>query len=102
MALFVVGGAMGGALWLGRVTSFPFAQPYIRHQAPKLLTFEELIALSKHPTPSGALAAKYDALWTRPIVSNEAYYAQARPRQPNGPPLGVEVVELTPGQRVEL
>lgn len=60
----------------------------LKYQAPEFLTFDELKALSEQPYPTGSLRAKYNALWTRPIISNEAYYRGARPHRPSSPELG--------------
>lgn len=62
--------------------------PPVRYQAPELLTFEDILALSEKPYPSGATRPTYDALWTTPIISNEAYYRGVQPRKPSSPDLG--------------
>ena len=67
----------------------PSPEPsFICFQAPVFLTFDELVALSADPHPSGAIRGKYDALWSTPIISNEAYYAGAKPRAPSSAALG--------------
>jgi len=53
---------------------------YIRYQEPELLSYEELVSLSKNPYPSTNLQTKIDKLFTTPIISNEAYYSGVKPR----------------------
>ncbi len=68
--------------------SFAFIKLFVRYQAPEFLTFEELKALSKNPTPRGFLSKKLQKLWTTPIISNEAYYEGTRPVSRKNPNLG--------------
>lgn len=60
----------------------------VRYQGPQFLSVEELKALSADPFPEGSVRERYSALWTTPIISNEAYYDGARPRKPSHPELG--------------
>lgn len=59
-----------------------------RYQAPEFLTYEELVTLSKNPTPGGELGKKVEKLLNTPIISNEAYFRGARPKKPLAPRLG--------------
>ncbi|MBI4358915.1 MAG: endonuclease/exonuclease/phosphatase family protein [Candidatus Omnitrophica bacterium] len=60
----------------------------VRYSTPELLSFDELISLSKNPYPSGPLLIKLKKLWTTPIISNEAYYRGVRPPARRNPELG--------------
>src|SRR3989338_2581594 len=64
------------------------SEEFTRYQAPEFLTFEELRALSANPYPTGHVRQKFEDLWTMTIISNEAYFAGARPHRPFSPPLG--------------
>ena len=68
--------------------SAPQPPALLESQAPAFLTFAELKQLTDTPYPTGALRQKYEALWTTPIISNEASLAGTRPRQPTSPELG--------------
>ncbi len=61
---------------------------FVRYSAPEFLTFNELVSLSKNPSPTGALNAKLEKLWKTPIVSNEAYLDGALPTRRAHPKLG--------------
>jgi len=75
--------------WSVRAPAGPRPVPKpMRQQGPEFLNFEELKALSANPYPTGAIRSKYDALWTTPIVSNEAYKRGARPLKLSDPSLG--------------
>ncbi|MBM3811388.1 MAG: hypothetical protein FJW20_07100 [Acidimicrobiia bacterium] len=64
------------------------AQDYVGYQQPPLLSWEELRQIGeKDPMPK-ALAAKVDSLLATPFISNEAYYAGAKPLRPDLPLLG--------------
>jgi endonuclease/exonuclease/phosphatase family metal-dependent hydrolase len=61
---------------------------FVRFSKPEFLSFDELVeAEQKDPLPP-ELAKKLETLVTTPIVSNEAYYAGARPKRPSSPELG--------------
>lgn len=62
--------------------STPAAETWVRHSAPELLTFDELVALSQTAKPEGELDERLRRLLYTPFVSNEAYYAGARPHRP--------------------
>jgi hypothetical protein len=55
---------------------------------PKLLTFEELVELEKTDEPSKQLAARLDQLLRTPFLSNEAFYAGAKPKRPSSEAMG--------------
>ncbi len=61
---------------------------FIKVQSPELLTYPELVRLSRYPNPGGALSAKVDQLFTTPIINNEAHYTGYKPRRPVQPELG--------------
>jgi endonuclease/exonuclease/phosphatase family metal-dependent hydrolase len=46
------------------------------------------VELSQQDTPDNAVAAKLDHLLTTPFVSNEAYFAGAKPKRPSSETLG--------------
>ena len=50
-----------------------------RFQGTEFLSFEELKVLARRPRPEGALKQKLDRFFSRPIVSNEAWYSGMRP-----------------------
>lgn len=60
----------------------------IRYQAPEFLTHGELVILSSNPEPGGALGEKVNKLLNTPVISNEAYFQGARPKQLKDPRLG--------------
>lgn len=62
--------------------------PLTRYQAPDLLSYDELVALSEDPYPEGPLAKKIERLFTTPFLSNEATLAGAKPRRPVDPRIG--------------
>jgi len=61
---------------------------YIRVSAPKPLTFDELVELEKIDKPNAKLAARLDQLLHTPFLSNEAFYAGAKPNRPSSEALG--------------
>jgi endonuclease/exonuclease/phosphatase family metal-dependent hydrolase len=63
-------------------------EDYVRLSTPKLLTFEELVELEKTDEPSKQLAARLDQLLRTPFLSNEAYYAGAKPKRPSSQAMG--------------
>jgi len=63
-------------------------EEYIRVSAPKPLTFDELVELEKIDQPNAKLAARLDQLLHTPFLSNEAFYAGAKPNRPSSEALG--------------
>jgi len=63
-------------------------EDYVRLSTPKLLTFEELVELEKTDEPSKQLAARLDQLLRTPFLSNEAFYAGAKPKRPSSEAMG--------------
>ena len=63
-------------------------EEYIRVSAPKPLTFDELVELEKIDKPNAKLAARLDQLLHTPFLSNEAFYAGAKPNRPSSEALG--------------
>jgi len=63
-------------------------EDYVRLSTPKLLTFEELVELEKTDEPSKELAARLDQLLHTPFLSNEAFYAGAKPKRPSSEAMG--------------
>jgi len=80
------------------------AQDYIRHSAPDLFTYEELVALSEDEEIEPALAAKLNRITTTPFLSNEAHYRGAKPHVPEVDSLGpsMNVVFWNIGRGVHL
>ena len=66
----------------------PGKEDYVRLSTPKLLTFEELVELEKTDEPSEQLADRLDQLLRTPFLSNEAFYAGAKPKRPSSEALG--------------
>jgi endonuclease/exonuclease/phosphatase family metal-dependent hydrolase len=62
-------------------------QDYIRSQQPDLFAYEELIRLDAE-SEDPVLRAKLATITTTPFLSNEAWYAGARPHRPQVPGLG--------------
>lgn len=58
------------------------------HSGPEYLSYVELIHLSSHPQPGGALEKKMEHLLNTPFISNEAYLRGAKPRKFKDPKLG--------------
>jgi endonuclease/exonuclease/phosphatase family metal-dependent hydrolase len=63
-------------------------EKYVRLSAPDLLTFDELVQLEKVDTPSAELVTRLDQLLHTPFLSNEAFYAGAKPNRPSSDSLG--------------
>jgi endonuclease/exonuclease/phosphatase family metal-dependent hydrolase len=63
-------------------------EDYVRLSTPKLLTFEELVELEKTDEPSKQLADRLDQLLRTPFLSNEAFYAGAKPKRPSSEAMG--------------
>ena len=56
---------------------------YVKYQAPEMFSYEELVTLSNTDPLDSKLADKLKLLTTTPFVSNEAYYAGAKPHKPS-------------------
>jgi hypothetical protein len=54
---------------------------YVRYHEPSIFSYEELVAIGKQDPMPVDLAQKVQTLRTTRFISNEAYYAGARPRQ---------------------
>jgi len=65
-----------------------FSQPGPRFQGTEFLSFEELKRLVASPKPGGALEAKLSRFFSRPIISNEAWYSGRRPARAQNETLG--------------
>jgi len=75
-------------IFLGSHSGWAAEADYVRFAKPNFLTFDELVTLEQQdPAPPG-LVEKLERLLTTPIVSNEAYYAGAKPKRPFSPELG--------------
>ncbi len=59
-----------------------------RFQGTEFLSFDELKHLATDPKPGGALAQKLDRFFSRPILSNEAWYAGKRPTRAQNEVMG--------------
>jgi endonuclease/exonuclease/phosphatase family metal-dependent hydrolase len=53
-----------------------------RAAAPALLSFDELVELSRTAEPAGPLAERLAALLSTPFIDNTAHFAGTRPRRP--------------------
>ena len=68
---------------------------YVRLQQPRMLTYDELVALGTSNKVSGGLGDKLHAITTTPFLSNEAYYHGAKPHRPKLTQLGSSLRLLT-------
>ncbi|HSV27812.1 MAG TPA: peptidoglycan-binding domain-containing protein, partial [Sedimentisphaerales bacterium] len=68
--------------------SFKATRQYVRLQQPKMLTYDDLLALGRSDKVSSGLENKLHAITTTPFLSNEAYYRGARPHRPKLNQLG--------------
>ncbi len=68
--------------------AFFYPDSIVRHQEPDFLSVNELKTLTKNPHPGGTLERKLNRFWKTPIISNDAYYAGAKPHRPTDPKLG--------------
>lgn len=50
-----------------------------RYQGTEFLSFDELKGLATNPKPGGAVESKLARFFSRPIISNEAWYSGRRP-----------------------
>lgn len=64
------------------------ASEYVRFSKPEFLSFDELVTLEEKDPPDPQLAKKLEAVLTTPVVSNEAYFAGAKPKRPTSEALG--------------
>lgn len=71
-----------------RVPVRGFTKTGPRFQGTEFLSLDELRSLVKQPQPDGALEAKLSRFFSRPIISNEAWYRGARPARPQNAALG--------------
>lgn len=62
----------------------PAAPPptFLAFATPDVLAYNELVELSGTSHPAGSLQTRLQQLLTTPFISNEAYYAGARPLRP--------------------
>ncbi|MBI3312613.1 MAG: endonuclease/exonuclease/phosphatase family protein [Candidatus Omnitrophica bacterium] len=77
--------ALAGIFGLG---VFLYATPFVWYQQPDFLTFNELKKFSKNPHPGFFLESKLKRFWTKPIISNQAYYRGTKPHRPVDKKLG--------------
>ena len=61
---------------------------YVRLQQPRMLTYDDLLALGTSDKLSVELGDKLHAITTTPFLSNEAYYNGAKPHRPKLDQLG--------------
>jgi endonuclease/exonuclease/phosphatase family metal-dependent hydrolase len=82
------------------------AETRIRFAAPDLLTFDDLVALSRTPKPEGELDERLRRLLYTPFLSNEAGQAGERPHRPFrdglGPVLRVSMWNIERGAEFDL
>jgi endonuclease/exonuclease/phosphatase family metal-dependent hydrolase len=64
---------------------------YPRLRQPKMLTYQELVALGTTDAVGGRLRDRLEAITTTPFISNEAYYRGARPHRPDVSQLGTSL-----------
>jgi endonuclease/exonuclease/phosphatase family metal-dependent hydrolase len=77
---------------------------YKRYQAPEMFSYAELVTLSNTDPLDDVLTGKLNLLTTTPFVSNEAYYAGAKPHKPSlqgAPSLRVVFWNIERGLRLE-
>ncbi|WP_448992415.1 endonuclease/exonuclease/phosphatase family protein [Luteitalea sp.] len=92
-----------------RAQATPRPQPsradYVRLQIPDLLSFDELVTLSRPEPLPAALQARLTRLTTTPFISNEAWYRGARPHRPVdrrlGPSMRVAFWNIERGMRLD-
>jgi len=80
-------------LLLGTSTARAQDGSYARYTEPPVFSYQELVAMEEQEPLPANLAQKLQTLRTTPYVSNEAYYAGARPRP-------LEIPQLGPSLRV--
>jgi endonuclease/exonuclease/phosphatase family metal-dependent hydrolase len=71
-----------------RKETIPLTGIYVRLQQPRMLTYDELVALGTSKPFSDELKAKLHSITTTPFLSNEAYYRGAKPHRPKPTQLG--------------
>ncbi|WP_291982670.1 hypothetical protein [Luteitalea sp.] len=83
----------------------PYRGDYVRLQIPDLLSFDELVTLSRPEPLPAALQARLTRLTTTPFISNEAWYRGARPHRPVdrrlGPSMRVAFWNIERGMRLD-
>jgi endonuclease/exonuclease/phosphatase family metal-dependent hydrolase len=83
---------LSAGLLLTCIATTGFGSPdkpeFTRLSKPELLTFDELVQLEKTDKPEAKLAARLDQLLHTPFISNEAYFAGAKPNRPASNALG--------------
>ncbi len=57
-------------------------------QRPELLSWDEIVSLSRSAFPGGALGRKLDALLSTPAITNSAARSGVRPKRPYSPGFG--------------
>lgn len=87
-ALFCFALAAAGTALARAIELPPVLSGFVLHQEPDFLTFDELKSLVGNPKPGGALGRKLKKFWETPVISNEAFYAGAKPKKPFDPKLG--------------
>lgn len=65
-----------------------FSHPGPRYQGTEFLSFEELKSLAVNPSPNRAMEARLARFFSRPIISNEAWYQGRRPARAKNETLG--------------
>jgi endonuclease/exonuclease/phosphatase family metal-dependent hydrolase len=68
--------------------AIPLTGMYVRLQQPRMLTYDELVALGTSNPFSDELRDKLHSVTTTPFLSNEAYYSGAKPHRPQLTQLG--------------
>ncbi|MBV8569268.1 MAG: hypothetical protein JO319_01535, partial [Acidobacteriaceae bacterium] len=61
---------------------------FVRYSGPQTLQFADLVELSQHELPNETVDTKLSKLLTTPFISNEAYFAGAKPKRPSSQALG--------------
>jgi endonuclease/exonuclease/phosphatase family metal-dependent hydrolase len=76
-----------GCIW---VSAWAHAgkEEYVRQSSPEVLKFDELAKLSQTEKLDAPLSTRMDQLLHTPFLSNEAYFAGARPIRPSSQDLG--------------
>jgi endonuclease/exonuclease/phosphatase family metal-dependent hydrolase len=82
---------------MGKTTIFPSKDTgrYVRLQEPRMLTYDELVALGTSNKDSDGLRDKLHTITTTPFLSNEAYYNGTKPHRPMLAQLGRSLRVLT-------
>ena len=77
---------------------------YTRTSQPKMLNYQELVALGEQESVEPALAAKLHTLLTTPFINNEAYFHGVKPLRPDLKGMGpsLRLVEWNIERGIEL